>query len=246
MSAPLTSRAVELIEGADKRGISVRLAGGLAVRYLCGQEERPGHDIDLASVSVHRTALSEYLSELGFAPDRRFNALHGHKQLYFCAPDGLALDVFVDRLEMCHTLDLRKRLDRLPVTLDVSDLLLSKLQVVQLNQKDYQDILLLLGHFPVEPGDRPGTIGIDRFRDIAGSSWPWWRTITDNLRKVEDMMEAFDRSGGAARTRRDAAMQLRDLMTALNEVPKSLRWRLRSLIGERWRWYNEPEEAQHG
>jgi len=60
----------------------------------------------------------------------------------------------VDRLEMCHTLDFRPNFSTLPLTLDVVDLLLSKLQIVQLNEKDAHDILQLLAAFPVT-GDKP-------------------------------------------------------------------------------------------
>lgn len=94
--------------------------------------------------------------------DKRFNALYGHKQLFFSTPEGRAIDVLVDRMEMCHIVDFADRIERHPVTLDVTDLLLTKLQIVRLNEKDAQDTLYLLSTFETTEGDEPGWIGLGR------------------------------------------------------------------------------------
>lgn len=119
-----------LIEAAAGIGVPLRLVGGLAVRVLCPDfppRTRERQDLDLASTSDARPTLTGFLEERGYEPDRRFNALYGHKQLYFASPVGRALDVLVDRLEMCHVLEFKDRIGRMPLTLDVTDLLLSKL-----------------------------------------------------------------------------------------------------------------------
>ena len=105
--------------------------------------------------------------------------------MYFTTADGkTSVDVVMDRLNMCHVLDFHDRIDRLPDTLDVADLLLTKLQVVELNRKDVHDILHLFSAFPVTEGDEPGTIGTDRVGALVGEDWGWWRTATMNLEKV--------------------------------------------------------------
>src|SRR5438477_5650653 len=114
--------------------------------------------------------------------------------MYFTSPAGRPIDVMVDRLTMCHTLDLRPSFGRLPLTIDAVDVLLSKLQIVELNEKDARDIVQLLSGLPVRdraesaPGP-PGLAGqpfIDgeRFSKLLGADWGWWRTVTGNLGKL--------------------------------------------------------------
>jgi len=246
MTAAFADDAIALIEDAGRAGIPLRLVGGLAVSVLCPDlpaRTRDDQDLDLASTSRRRAEVVRFLEERGFEPDRHFNAAHGHKQLYFRDPaTQLRLDVLVDCLEMCHRLDFGDRLERLPHTLDAADLLLSKLQIVELNAKDAQDALYLLGTCPINQGDVPGTIGLDRFTSIVANDWPWWRTTTMNLERLEGVRLAPE---VVAAMRHDAHEQARELLQLAHETPKSRRWRLRARIGERVRWYELPEEEQH-
>jgi hypothetical protein len=240
--------ALEIVEAASGRGIPLRLVGGLAVQALCPQfpaRTRDGQDLDLATTSKARKALTEHLETQGFAPDRHFNALYGHKQLFFRSEDrGLTLDVLVDRLEMCHTLEFADRLDRLPTTLDVTDLLLSKLQIVELNEKDLHDVVHLLAGFPIDDGDVPGTIALERWNAVLGDDWGWWRTVTGNLERLEHHAELVARHTPPAAPQ-DPAAQAEALHQAANDAPKSLRWRMRAKVGERKRRYELPEETPH-
>ncbi len=241
--------AIRLIDAASAEGIPIRLLGGLAVRYLCPlfpARTAEGQDLDLASVSPARRALSAFLENRGFVPDKEFNALYGHKQMYFRTPDDAhALDVIVDRLDMCHVLDFRERIDRLPETLDVADLLLSKLQVVELNEKDVHDLVHLLSAFPVQPGDDPGTIGTERIGSVVAGDWGWWRTVTMNLDKLAHF--AADEHGDLVPEARrfEPAEQARRLREHCDQVPKPFKWKLRAKVGDRVQWYQLPEEVGH-
>ena len=134
-----------------------------------------------------------FLEPAGCEPDRRFNSLNGDRQMYFNAPSGRPIDVMVDHLNMCHELDFRPRFNVLAFTLDVVDLLLTKLQIVEVNEKDVRDILQLLSAFPVA-GDSPGEggpqIDRERFCKVLGGDWGWWRTVTSNLNKLPLLVEA--------------------------------------------------------
>ena len=98
----------------------------------------------------------------------------------------------VDKIEMCHTLRFADRLARLPYTLDPMDLLLSKLQIIELNEKDADDCLRLLVTFPLAESDDPHSMDLRIFNSLLGDDWGWWKTVTLNL----------DRIGQAARSRR--------------------------------------------
>ena len=151
---PLTD-AMRIARAAAEAGVGVKLLGGLGVRVVCPDYPprlRRDQDIDFACLSKERKAVAAFLEQAGCQPDRRFNNLNGDRQMYFTAPSGRPIDVMVDRLTMCHTLDFRPAFRRLPYTVDVVDLLLSKLQIFELNEKDARDIVQLLSCMPIGAG----------------------------------------------------------------------------------------------
>jgi len=241
--------ATTVVHAAAERGVPLRLLGGQAVRLLTPAfppRARAGQDLDLASVSAAKQEVEALLAELGFEGDRRFNALHGHKQLFFVGPGGEPVaDVIMDRLHMCHVLEFGDRIARMPYTLDVADLLLSKLQVVQQNEKDVQDITYLLAAFEVAEGDEPGTIGLARIGRVIADDWGWWRTVTRNLERVAELLRRELRHLVPAAASFDPVEQALALRRFADAVPKSLRWKIRARVGERVRWYELPEEVEH-
>jgi hypothetical protein len=246
----LLDQAIGLIDLAAAREIALRLLGGLAIRLLCPDlppRTRTGQDLDFASSSAHRRALDRFLSERGFVPDKNFNALYGNKQLYYThGESGLALDVLIDKLVMSHTLVYADRLTRMPYTLDPLDLLLSKLQIVELNEKDADDCLQLLVSFPLADSDERGTMDLRVFRQLVGEDWGWWRTITLNLDRIGALLGSSDGDRPAIRGGKlNPSEQLATLANAAESAPKSRRWRMRARLGERKRWYELPEETSH-
>jgi hypothetical protein len=241
--------ALAIIRGASKRGVPIRLVGGLAVRVLCPDfppRVRKAQDLDFASLSRTGQALTAYLVERGYLPDRTFNALYGRKQLFFAhGTSGRALDVVVDRLEMSHTLEFKDRIERLPLTLDPLDILLSKLQIFELNDKDAQDAIYLLSAYPVGDSDEVGVMDLRVFRRIVGEDWGWWRTVTMNLDRIAGLLETDRGAVVPANAALDPAEPLQTLRQAAREVPKSRRWKLRARLGDHVRWYQIAEETPH-
>ena len=247
-ATPLLDEARRLIDTATERGIVLRLLGGLAIALLCPDlppRTRVAQDLDFGSLSATRRALADLLTERGYEPDKTFNALYGNRQLYFANPEtGLAVDVLIDQLHMCHTLEFADRLDRLPYTLDPMDLLLTKMQIVELNEKDVDDCLRLLVTFPLGESDDPSVMDIRIFRSLVAEDWGWWKTITLNLDRMRALV-ADRRPPAINGGRLDPVAQIDALAQAADEAPKSRRWKLRSRIGERKRWYEQPEETPH-
>jgi hypothetical protein len=244
----LLDQGKALIDMAGERNIPLRLVGGLAIRLLTPDlppRTSTGQDLDFASASSTRRALSDLLTERGYEPDKNFNALYGNKQLYFAnAETGLSIDVMVDKFHMCHTLEFADRLTRLPYTLDPMDLLLSKLQIVELNEKDADDCLRLLVTFPLNDTADQDAMDLRVFRDLMGQDWGWWRTVTLNLDKISGLLDDGDRpatEGGKL----DPRAQLKILKDTAESAPRSRGWKMRSRIGERKRWYDVPEETPH-
>jgi hypothetical protein len=242
-------RALGVVKEASDRGVPLKLLGGQAVRLLCPQyphRARTGQDMDLASVSSSRKQVMEFLAEMGFVGDQRFNTLHGDRQMFFTTPDGATnVDVIMDRLVMCHALEFRDRIARMPYTLDVTDLLLTKLQIVQLNRKDVHDMLHLLCAYEVRDGDDPGTIGLGRVAKVVGEDWGWWRTVTGNLDNLANLAAGEHRDLVPEARRHDPVEQGRRIREHCDTCPKTLRWKIRSRVGERVQWYELPEEPTH-
>ena len=245
--ADALAEATRLVQLADARGLLLRLIGGLAV-----QARVPGwnvdatraaaarRDIDLATGRRDAPEVARMLGEAGYQPDRHYNALYGHKQLYFEDPTNeRPVDVVVERLEMCHRLEFGPRLAADYPTLPLADLLLSKLQVVRLNPKDARDALALLTHFPVTDRDAEG-INLGRVVEVTTTDWGWWRTVTGNLDLVLELVD-----DSVAPELHDPRVQIAAIREAIARAPKSGRWRLRARIGDRIRWYEEPEETAH-
>ena len=242
-------RAVAAVRDANGRGIPLKLLGGQAVRLLCPlfpHRARKDQDMDFCCVSSKKGEVLDYFTETGFVGDKRFNTLHGDRQMYFTTADGsTSVEVIMDKLNMCHVLEFRDRIDRMPDTLDVADLLLSKLQVVELNQKDVHDALHLLSAYEVRDGDEPGTIGLDRIGEIVSGDWGWWRTVTMNLDKLAHFAaEEHSDLVPEARTY-DPAAQAQRIRQHCEEVPKPMKWKLRAKVGDRVQWFQEPEEVGH-
>lgn len=242
---PLTD-ALALARGAARAGVGLKLLGGLAVRVICPDYPprlRRDQDIDFACLSRERKKVAAHLEAAGCVPDRRFNNLNGDRQMYFNAPSGRPIDVMVDRLTMCHTLDFRPNFDRQPFTVDSVDVLLSKLQIIELNAKDARDIVQLLSCLPVG-GGAPAAIDTDRFGKVLAGDWGWWRTVTGNLDKLPALLAENPALAcpGAAYDPLAQARQLREIADA---VPKSMKWKLRAKVGDGVRWYELPEEVAH-
>jgi hypothetical protein len=239
--------ALDLVRGAAEAGYRLKILGGLGVRVLCPDfppRQRAGQDIDLACQGKGWRKVAEHLERAGCEPDKRFNNLNGHQQMYFTAPSGRPIDVMVDKLSMCHTLDMRPSFGSASPTLDPADLLLSKLQIFELNAKDAHDIFHLLSGVRVGPdGTRP-FINPDRFGGVLSGDWGWWRTVTGNLTKLADLL-ASQPGLVPPYPRYDPLTQAKQLHEVAETVPKGIKWKTRARVGERVRWYELPEEVDH-
>ena len=243
----IQTEAERLAAAAVRAGLGLRLMGGLAI-WLASPSarrppyERPYRDIDFAAASRDQRTITPFLVEQGYVPERLFNALHGAQRLNFAHPDGRwTIDVVIDELAMSHRLDLRGRLDASGPTLDLADLLLTKLQVFEINRKDLGDIACLLADHRLADGPVADAIDRQRVLAVTSADWGWCHTLERNLARVEEQARAEPPTGAPL----DAAGQAASLLGAIRAAPKSLGWRARARLGERVRWYETPEEVRH-
>jgi hypothetical protein len=247
--ADVRQEADRVVAAATAAGLTVRLLGGLGVAAhdhsaVPDRLVRTYGDIDVVTGAKDGRGTSTVLTQLGYTANDRFNALHGaRRMLFYDTANGRQVDVFVGRFAMSHTLDLGSRLRLHPQALAASDLLLTKLQIVELNAKDVVDALRLLLLHDVAPAesasDRPDVLSSDRVVEVTQGDWGWYTTLTDNLGAVAEsapsLLEPAD--SAVVRARADS------LLEAVRGSRKSTRWKARSMIGRRMPWYELPEEV---
>jgi hypothetical protein len=250
-----SAEARRIVQAADAAGLPIRVVGGVGVALICPTVEklrpvRAYHDIDLAA-PARAPAIARHMAALGYGASTRFNALNGAERMLFHDPGGRRIDVFIDTLRMCHELPFGKRLTAWPLTLSAADLLLSKLQIVELTERDAQDVLALLADHGLSEADGDG-IDVRRVREVCSRDWGWWRTVDDNLVGRIARWESAAGAGAASAELASAPPEAsaraleraRDLRADLAAAPKSAGWRLRAVVGPRLRWYETPEEVR--
>lgn len=226
--------ALALLGEAERREVTLRAVGGLAIHLACPSASRPPlrrayKDIDLVGLSRERQRIEELLSDFGYSADAQFNLLSAGGQLYFRdEANDRPLDVFLDRMQMCHRLDLEERLPLAPLTLTPTDLLLSKLQVFETNERDLKDAAALL--LDCEVDDEVVA------RQLA-ADWGWWRTVTEVLGKVEVFVAELELD-----ERERLLARIATLRERIEAEPKGRKWKLRARVGDRVRWYELPED----
>jgi hypothetical protein len=254
--AAVHEEAVALVDEAGARGQVLRLVGSTGIRLHCPPAAaaldrlgRPAKDIDVVCRHEDRNGLRRLLEERGWEVDRDLLvAMEGRRFAFRHPASGLDLDVFVDRLEFCHTIELRDRLGARELTVPVEDLLLQKLQIVRQTVTDRMDTAALLATHPVAGGPRsrgrpPGpedtgeAIDAGYVAGLLARDWGFHHTATANLAALGD---GGSGNGSAATVTERAG----DLLAAIEVAPKSVRWRARARVGERMQWWQDVDDRE--
>jgi hypothetical protein len=245
MSQPdVLLQAEELVTRAQGENITLRLIGGTAVAFHCPSAKHPAIarqylDIDLVGLKSQTRTIRRFFSDLNYAPNDMFNRLHGGSRLMFFDPNKCRVDIFLDRFGMCHTFDLRARLSIEPMTLPLADLLATKLQVVQTTLKDFKDIVAILLDHEVGDSDKPEVVSATRLAELCADDWGVYRTFTGVLSKTILILASLNLSPKENDIVRERVALI---SKAIESRPKSIKWKLRSNLGEKVPWYVLPED----
>lgn len=239
----LNDEADRILKGAEEKGITLRLLGGMAVSVRCPSASKPPLsrryvDIDVMGRRKEVAKINQLFKELGYKARERFNALHGSRLIFNDMKNQRRVDVFLDVFQMCHKFDFRDRLALEPKTIPVSDLLSTKLQIVEINEKDIKDIFAIFLDHDVSEDNEPGSIDERYVSKLCADDWGVYKTFTTNLEKLAGYTESIGLDQEQRKLVMDRAGKLKDSIEA---APKSMGWRMRATVGERKRWYELPE-----
>ena len=230
---------------ASGDGVAARLLGGVAVRLqaptLPPAFDRTYKDLDFAVPKGGSGAADKLLRGAGYEAHTAFNALNQkERMLFFDTAHDRQVDVFVGAFRMCHEIPFGDRLQLQDRTVPLAELLLTKLQIIELNEKDVRDTLLLVHGHEIAEADG-ATINGARIAQLCAGDWGLWRTITANVEKVAEHAADYE----VPQEDRDRmTTRLRAVLARIEAEPKTRSWKLRAKIGERKRWYELPEEVE--
>jgi len=246
-SPDFVAEAERIVDAAKNEGILLRLLGALAFHIHCPKfsymQELLGRsftDIDFASYHKESSRINKLFVELGYQYDVRVRTIFGSRLVFYdSSGTNRHCDVFLDKLEFCHDIDFENRLDVDYPTIPLVELLLEKMQIVKLNEKDVVDTMMLLREHQIGASDNE-TINADRLAKLTSRDWGLWKTITINLQNVKSATQNDKKL--TEEDRKDIDAKITALMKRIDDEPKSRGWKIRAQIGEKRKWYRDVDE----
>ena len=248
---PVLAEADQLLAEATRRGLVLRLAGSAGVLRHCEHCHRaagalrrePPSDLDFFAYGRQQRELGRLFADLGYQadPSVAYSQEYGiNRLIYTGRGSATKVDVFLDVLRMSHTIEFKTRLDCTPPTAQTADLLLSKLQIHEITEKDVKDMVALFASHPLGDGSH-GTIESHHIVSLMARDWGLCYTALDNLEIAEDLLAGWESAGQVAV---HAAAGIEELKERIELAPKSVRWKARARLGTRVRWYEDVGDAQ--
>ena len=237
------AEAERIASAARAARVGIKLLGGAGIHIHSPSAHRAPlkrkyGDLDYAMPKRDRKAVLALFPALGYEADERFNLMQGDRRLYFFDnAHTRQVDVFIDAIRMSHIIDLRGRLDHEGPCASPSDLLLSKLQIYEMNRKDLVDLTALLLDHPVAAGSDEA-IDAEYIARLAADDWRFYHALEVNIEKLDATLDELDVDRELVRSR------LAEIWKAVDAKAKPLKWRLRAQVGDRVRWYELPEEVR--
>ncbi len=236
--------ALRVVKAGEEAGVHLRVIGALAFWHHCPQfgyiQEKLNRvytDIDFAGYGKQNDAIRKFFVSIGYDEDMEINAFHaeGGRLIFNNPTNHIHVDVFMDKLDFCHPIPWKGRLEVDSPTIPLAELLLEKMQIVKINEKDIIDTIMLLMEHEIDANDED-KINSQRVAKLCAGEWGLWRTTTMNLEKVRDYLPHLDLDDAHKQIVRT---RVAELMSAMDDYPKGTRWKLRARVGDKVKWYNE-------
>lgn len=244
--------AISAVDEARKANLTLRVLGATAFRIHCPNSlethdalGRELSDVDFGGYSKDRSKIESL-----FTGPLKYETVRAAVtpglfigRCIFIDKSGIRphVDVFLDRLVMNHVVDFKSRLEMDYPTIPLAELLLEKVQIVHINEKDIKDTIVLLLEHDVGEGDKE-TINMPRIVKIMSEDWGFYYTTTTNLNKTKGFISKYDVL--TDQQRRTVTSRIDALLQAIETAPKGWKWKTRARIGPSKKWYSEVEEVE--
>jgi hypothetical protein len=243
--------AKEIVEQAQRLKVPIRVMGGCAIRIHCPDHlklhkvdmQRHIPDLDFVTLTRYRPGVREILKSLGYHAEVAMLGMP--RDMYRNDEKAIPLDIFFDKLKMCHTIDLESRLENDFPTLSLADLLMAKLQIVKINEKDVKDVFVLLLEHEVGEFDKE-TIDARYITKLVSNDWGFYYTVTTNLNKIKSIATERYADTLTPQDLETILSRIQSLLSWIEKEPKSMKWKMREKIGTKKLWYAEVEEVAMG
>lgn len=253
-SSYFLNEARTIVDKAAAAGITLRILGAVAVRMhspdftaLHESLERVKGttdftDLDVMGYSRDRANVEPFFKSIGIAPEpraRKSPAIWAYRQMYIERNGNFHIDVFFDKLEMSHTIDFTHRLDVDNPTISLADILLEKMQIHRINEKDIKDTIVLVRAHDLGSSERD-VINEDYIAKLLSDDWGFYYTVIGNLQKTKLLLQDY----GIPQTDKDnVASKIDRLIDRIEQEQKSMGFKLRAKVGEKKKWYNDVDET---
>ena len=245
----MITEAKRIVAQAKERELHLRLLGAIAFQVQCPKFNflsrklnRILTDLDFAGYSKEGSRVAGLMRELGYVDQAAVTVMFGHRRMIWDHPtNGLHADIFFDKLEMNHDIPFGNRLDIEPMTIPLADMLLEKMQIVQINEKDVIDTVMLLREHEIGNSDSRSTIDLGYISELLSSDWGFYYTVTTNLGKVKGWLPQYSQL--AEEDHRNISGKIDKLLEGIENEPKRMSWKLRAKVGPKSKWYREVEEV---
>jgi hypothetical protein len=245
----LKNEGLRIITEANKRGFHLRFLGAMAFQthcpkynYLTLRMRRMLTDVDFAGYGKERDRVSSMMRELGYADQPAIAALWGDRAIWDHKTNGTHVDIFLEKLAMNHTILFENRLELEPFTIPLEDMLVEKMQIVQINEKDITDTIMLLREHEIGMEKAPETIDAQYIARLLSKDWGFFYTFTTNLAKVRDRVDSTKELGEDDKA--DVNKKIQSVIDIVEKEPKTFGWKMRAKVGIKKKWYNEVEEVR--
>lgn len=237
-----------VVDASNQAGLMLRVIGSLAFQMHCPEyghlQQAMGRaytDIDFAAYRNQAKEIKAMMAGLGYSEDREvFIVSNGERSIFYLQGSDLHIDVFYDKLDFSHVISWNERLEVDAPTIPLAELLLEKMQIVEINEKDVIDTIMLLMEHSLGDGDEE-TINVGLVSQLCGKDWGLWRTTTMNLEKVEKLAQKYPQLTSEQQSY--VTSQVDKALERIEAEPKTMAWRLRARVGERVKWYKDVDEV---
>ncbi len=237
-----------IIQASDEAELILRVIGSLAFQIHCPKfgyiQQAMGRaytDIDFAAYSNQTKEIKVLLAGLGYRENREvFIVSEGDRSIFENPQTGLHVDIFYDKLDFSHMISWQGRLEVDSPTIPLAEMLLEKMQIFKICEKDIIDTIMLLLEHKLGKDDQE-TINIAQVAQLCAADWGLWRTTTMNLDKVNSLAQSYPQLNGEQKTY--ITNQVETALARIAAEPKTLAWRLRSRVGDRVKWYKDVDEV---